>query len=188
MTNNSNTNTNKSTNINNTYYIQCLIKLYFNGKLKAKYNIEKNRGQQTYSAQAIDYSKKSEATGKTNHISHEIEDYMAAKSESEQLASFLKLLIDEVEEALETLVSRNELDDGRVEMRYDDYNLLKWSYQRVPNYTDEQVADKLNMARRTLIDRRNTIFEELAKLINVDYYVNNPIKDVAEFFDDLIDG
>lgn len=171
-----------------TYYIQRLIKLHFNGKLKAKYNIEKNRSMQNYSAQAIDYSKKKVKSGKTNNINHEIDDYMAAKTESEQRASFLRLLIDEVEEALDTLVSENELEDGRTEKIYDDYNLLKWSYQRIPNYTDDEVASKLNMSRRTLIDRRNSIFEELAKLINVKFYINNPIQDIAKFFDDLIDG
>lgn len=168
----------------NSYYISKLIKLYFNGKLRAKYNIEKNRSQQNYSPQATEFSRP--MTGKTNKISHEIDNYLATKSEAEQRASFLRLLIDEVEEALESLVSENELENGRTEKIYDDYNLLKWSYQRVPNYSDEEVAEKLNIHRNTAINKRNSIFEELSRLINVDYYIKNPIEDIAMFFRELI--
>ena len=168
----------------NIYYIEKVIKIYFNGKLRAKYNIEKNRSEQDYSPQAMRFSE----SGKTNYISHEIEDFMSVKNESEQRASFLKLLIDEIEVALNTLIIKNVSEDGAVEFCKDDYNLLKWSYQRLPNYSDEDIAGKFNIARSTVSYRRNKLFEYLHELINIDFYINNPIKDIADFFDDLIDG
>ena len=170
----------------NIYYIEKLIKIHFNGKLRAKYNIEKNRSEQYYSPQAMRFSEKGGT--KINYVSHEIENFMSGKDESEQRASFLKLLIDEVEVALNTLIVKNVSEDGAVEFCKDDYNLLKWSYQRVPNYSDAEVAAKFNIARSTVSYRRKKLFVYLYELINIDFYINNPIKDIAEFFDDLIDG
>ncbi|MCG8514546.1 MAG: hypothetical protein MI740_10420 [Halanaerobiales bacterium] len=168
----------------NIYYIEKVIKMYFNGKLRAKYNIEKKRSEQDYNPQGVRFSESS----KTNYISHEIENFMSVKTESEQRTSFLKLLIDEIEVALNTLIVKNVLEDGTVEFCKDDYNLLKWSYQRIPNYSDAEVAAKFNIARSTVSYRRNKLFVYLYDLINIDFYINNPIKDIASFFDDLIDG
>lgn len=160
----------------NEKYIHRTIELYFSGKLRTKYIIEKKRSQQDYAARSIDYSN---PVGQVSKPNKEIENYIAIKTEAEQRASFLKLLIDEVEEALKVLMTEN----GKTE---DEYNLLKWSYQRVPRYSDEEIAEKLDIHRNTVILRRNRILEELSGLINIDYYVNNPISEIAEFFRELL--
>lgn len=153
--------------------IEKILKYYFSGKLKSKYRSEKRRGEHNYHPSSTGNVKVSRDRG--GHGSDEIERFIEQKDQSEQLARFLKLFIDEVEEALKSLSRDN---------RY----LLKLSYSNKPNYTDGDIGEQLEeeVSKWTVSRRRKDLLEEVYKLIDIGYYLDNPIKEIADFFENFL--
>ena len=149
--------------------IKKILKLYYNGVLYAKYNILDARSKHDYSVKAISYDKTG-PSGKTNNISREIERFIEVKDQAEQQAGFLYLLINDIEKALNVFSK-------------EDYNLLKLSYSKMP---DDQIANQLNMSIRNVYYVREISLNMISKLLDADYYLQNPLKDIADYFDDMI--
>jgi hypothetical protein len=151
--------------------IENILKLYFQGELEAKYKIEKRRSEQNHHPSAMDYSGVS--SGKTNKISQEIGRFVENKDQAGQMASFLKMMIDDVNDSLETIKDVNNNDD---------YNVLKWTYSKKVNYTNEEIADKINYTKKTVERKKDKALKRINGLLDLEYYLDNPISDVADFF------
>mgnify|MGYP006297709659 FL=1 len=113
--------------------IENLLRLYFNDKLSTKYRIEQRRSKQNYHPRGVDYQSGSSINKKEKSVSSEIENFCSTKDESAQKASFLKLLIDDIEDSLQTLSE-------------EEYKLLKLTYRNKKNLTDQNIASKLNVS------------------------------------------
>lgn len=148
--------------------IQKILRYYFSGKLKSKYRTEKRRGEQNYHPSATGNVKVGK--GKGGRSSNQIERFIERKDQSEQLASFLKLFIDEMEDVLSSL---NE----------DNLKVLKMTYNNT-NYTDSDICKELdeNVSKSTIRRRRKRTLKDIYDLINIDYYVDNPLKEIRDFF------
>lgn len=153
--------------------IENLLKLYFNDKLVTKYRIEQRRSKQNYHPRGVDYQSGSSINKKEKSVSSEIENFCSKKDESAQKASFLKLLIDDIEDSLETLSE-------------EEYKLLKLTYENKNNLTDQNIANKLNISYWTVGRKREHLLEEMTELINIEYYISNAIADLSGFFRTLV--
>lgn len=152
--------------------LEKLLKLYFNDKLNAKYRILKRRSTQDFHPKGMSYEGGGSG-GKTNHISNEIENFYVKKDEAGQKVSFLECLIDDIEDALDTLVE-------------EEFKLLKWTYTKNIDLTDEGIARKLSVSYWTVRKRREKLLKDLTGLISVDYYISNAINDLSDYFSNLI--
>ena len=153
--------------------IENLLRLYFNDKLSTKYRIEQRRSKQNYHPRGVDYQSGSSINKKEKSVSSEIENFCSTKDESAQKASFLKLLIDDIEDSLQTLSE-------------EEYKLLKLTYRNKKNLTDQNIANKLNISYWTVGRKREQLLEEMTELINIEYYISNAIADLSGFFRTLV--
>lgn len=157
--------------------IENILSLYFNGELKAKYNIEDRRSTQDHHPQAMKFSGGGTG-GKTNNISREVEKFIERKDQAGQVASFLGMLIKDVKDALETVKGDNDNEN---------YKLLKLSYIKKPQrYTDQEIADEINLSLWTVRYRRKKLLEKLHNMIALEYYLENPLEDLANYFRKLL--
>lgn len=157
-----------------------ILTLYFNKRLYQQYKSKKSKGEQDYNPASRTYV--GTGGGNKGTPGSEVDNFVTNKDRYAQLAVFLRLLILEVSGAVATL---------KTDRSNDDFMLMKWSYlykDDITNtkITDKDIAEELDVTETTVRNRRKKLVVDMYKIIDIHYYISNPLRDIAAYFERLL--